>query len=56
MTAQPFKINTIFTIVTKLIFIFPDVFGLSNLVIAIFADVGVTILIILNSLRLLNYK
>ena len=56
MTAQLLKINTIFAIVTKLIFIFPAVFGLNNLVMAIFADVGVTILIILNSLRLLNYK
>ena len=56
MTAQPFKINTIFAIVTKFIFIFPAVFGLSNLVMEIFADAGVTIFIILNSLKLLNYK
>jgi len=56
MTAQPFKINTIFAIVTKFIFIFPAVFGQSNLVMEMFSDAGVTIFIILNSLRLLNYK
>ncbi len=56
MTAQPFKINTIFAIVTKFIFIFPAVFGLSILVMEMFSDAGVTIFIILNSLRLLNYK
>ena len=50
------KINTIFAIVTKFIFIILAVSGLSNLVMAIFADVGVTILVILNSLRLLKYK
>lgn len=55
-TNSTIKINTIFAIVTKFIFILLAVFGLSNLVMAIFADVGVTILVILNSLRLLNYK
>ena len=55
-TNTTIKINTIFAIVTKFIFILLAVFGLSNLVMAIFADVGVTILVILNSLRLLNYK
>lgn len=55
-TNSTIKINTIFAIVTKFIFIFLAVFGLSNLVMAIFADVGVTILVILNSLRLLKYK
>lgn len=55
-TNSTIKINTIFALVTKFIFILLAVFGLSNLVMAIFADVGVTILVILNSLRLLNYK
>ena len=55
-TNSTIKINTIFALVTKFIFILLAVFGLSNLVMAIFADVGVTILVILNSLRLLNFK
>jgi Cd2+/Zn2+-exporting ATPase len=55
-TNSTIKINTIFAIVTKFIFILLAVFGLSSLVMAIFADVGVTILVILNSLRLTNYK
>ncbi len=55
-TNSTIKINTIFAIVTKFIFILLAVLGLSNLVMAIFADVGVTILVILNSLRLLKYK
>ena len=50
------KLNTIFAIVTKFVFILLAVFGLSNLVMAIFADVGVTVLVILNSLRLLKYN
>lgn len=37
-------------------FIFLAMCGLSNLVMAIFADVGVTVLVNLNRLRLLNYK
>jgi Zn2+/Cd2+-exporting ATPase len=55
-TLATIKLNTIFAITTKLIFIVLAVTGLSNLVMAIFADVGVTILVIINSLRLLNYK
>ncbi|HQY53243.1 MAG TPA: heavy metal translocating P-type ATPase [Ignavibacteria bacterium] len=50
------KVNSIFAITTKLIFIVLAVVGLSNLVMAIMADVGVTILVILNSLRLLKYN
>lgn len=55
-TISTIKINTTFAIVTKFTFIILAVLGLSNLVMAIFADVGVTIIVILNSLRLLNYK
>ena len=50
------KINTTAAIATKLIFIILAIFGLSSLAMAIFADVGVTVLVILNSLRLLNFK
>jgi Cd2+/Zn2+-exporting ATPase len=49
------KINTALAIGTKLIFIGLAIAGLSNLALAIFADVGVTVLVILNSLRLLNF-
>lgn len=50
------RLNIVFAIITKFIFIILAVIGLSNLVMAIFADVGVTILVILNSLRLLKYN
>ena len=50
------KINTTAAIATKLVFVILAIFGLSSLAVAIFADVGVTVLVILNSLRLLNYK
>ncbi len=50
------KVNTIFAITTKFLFIVLAILGLSNLVMAIMADVGVTIIVILNSLRLLKYK
>lgn len=55
-TNSTIKMNTLFAIITKFIFILLAIFGLSNLVMAIFADVGVTILVILNSLRLLKYN
>jgi Cd2+/Zn2+-exporting ATPase len=50
------KINTTAAIATKILFVVLAIFGISNLAMAIFADVGVTILVILNSLRLLNFK
>lgn len=50
------KINTTVAISTKLVFVILAIFGLSSLALAIFADVGVTVLVILNSLRLLNFK
>ncbi|MBN8568044.1 MAG: cadmium-translocating P-type ATPase [Ignavibacteria bacterium] len=55
-TLQTIKINTGFAIGVKFLFILLAVFGLSNLVLAIFADVGVTILVIANSLRLSSFK
>ncbi|MCC6160357.1 MAG: heavy metal translocating P-type ATPase [Deltaproteobacteria bacterium] len=50
------QINTTAAIVTKLVFVTLAILGLSSLALAIFADVGVTVLVILNSLRLLSYK
>ncbi len=55
-TISTIKINTMLAVATKLVFVVLAIFGLSSLAMAIFADVGVTVLVILNSLRLLNFK
>lgn len=55
-TLVQIKINTIGAVVVKLIFITLAFAGYSNLVLAIAADVGVTLLVILLSLRLMNTK
>ena len=55
-TISTIKINTAFAIATKVLFVILAILGLSSLALAIFADVGVTVLVILNSLRLLNFK
>lgn len=55
-TLNMIKINTGFAIVVKAMVIFLALIGASNLALAIFADVGVTILVTLNSLRLLKFR
>lgn len=55
-TISTIKINTTLAVATKLVFIVLAILGISSLALAIFADVGVTVLVILNSLRLLNFK
>jgi len=55
-TISTIKINTILAVATKIVFIVLAVLGISSLALAIFADVGVTVLVILNSLQLLNFK
>lgn len=50
------KVNTSIAVATKLIFIILAIAGMSSLALAIFADVGVTVLVILNSLRLLRFE
>ena len=55
-TVSTIKINTALAIGTKLIFIGLAIAGLSSLALAIFADVGVTVLVIVNSLRLLRFE
>ena len=50
------KVNTSIAIVTKLLFVALAIGGVSSLALAIFADVGVTVLVILNSLRLLRFE
>jgi Cd2+/Zn2+-exporting ATPase len=55
-TISTIRINTTAAVLTKLVFVVLAILGMSSLAMAIFADVGVTILVILNSLRLLNFK
>ncbi len=55
-TISTIKINTTLAVATKIVFIGLAIFGVSSLALAIFADVGMTVLVILNSLRLLNFK
>lgn len=55
-TVRTIKFNTIAAIAIKLIFILLAFVGFSNLVLAIAADVGVTIVVILVSLRLMQFE
>ncbi len=55
-TVNTIKINTVGAIAVKLIFILLAFLGHGNLVMAITADVGVTLVVILISLRLLTWK
>lgn len=50
------KINVAFALISKFIILILGIFGFSNMIIAIFADVGVSIICILNSIRLLKNK
>ena len=51
------KENLIFAMSVKVIILLLSVFGLSNMWMAVFADTGVTLLTILNTLRIINkYK
>ena len=55
-TISTIRFNTILAVATKLVFITLAIFGLSSLALAILADVGVTIVVILISLRLLKFE
>ena len=55
-TNKIIKQNLIFAFGTKLLFLSLSVFGLTGMWQAVFADVGVTLLTILNSIRVLNKK
>lgn len=50
------KFNISFAIITKLVFLILTMFGISNLWMAIIADTGATLIVILNSLRLLSIE
>ena len=55
-TLKIVKENIIFAMIVKIIILLLSVLGITTMWIAVFADVGVSILAILNSLRLLKYK
>jgi Cd2+/Zn2+-exporting ATPase len=55
-TLRRIKFNTIGAIAVKLIFITLAFIGYSNLVFAIAADVGVTLIVILTSLNLMKFE
>ena len=48
--------NIIFALVTKLLFLTLGAIGITGMLLAVFADVGVTLIAIFNSLRVLMYK
>lgn len=50
------KENIIFALFTKILVLLLSVFGITGLYLAIFADVGVSVLAILNSMRMLAFK
>ena len=56
MTIRTIRWNVAFAITVKFIFIVLALLGLSSLALAIFADVGVTFIVILISIRLLFIK
>ena len=54
-TASTIRINTILAVAVKLVFLGLAVVGISNLSLAIFADVGMTIIVVMYSLRLFKF-
>lgn len=55
-TNKIIKENLIFAISMKLVFLTLSLFGLTTMAFAVFADVGVTLITILNSIRILKTK
>jgi Cd2+/Zn2+-exporting ATPase len=53
---QTIRVNTSAAVGIKLLFLSLALVGRSNLALAIFADVGVTLMVVLNSLRLFQYQ
>jgi Zn2+/Cd2+-exporting ATPase len=54
-TLGTIRLNIVLALAVKFIFIALALLGMSNLALAIFADVGVTLIVILISLRLMNW-
>lgn len=55
VSGDTIRINTTAAIAVKVIFLVLALVGKSSLALAIFADVGITVLVVANSLRLFNY-
>ena len=55
-TSKIIKENLIFAISIKILFLTLGLFGIASMWQAVFADVGVTVITILNSIRILNFK
>ena len=55
-TSKIIKQNLVFALGTKILFLVLSTIGLTGMAFAIFADVGVTVLTILNSIRILKKK
>lgn len=55
-TVGKIKFNTYFALGTKSVFLLLAITGLSSLSLAIFADVGVTLIVVLNGLSLYKFK
>ncbi|MBQ8043548.1 MAG: cadmium-translocating P-type ATPase [Clostridia bacterium] len=55
-TNRIIKQNLVFALGMKITFLTLSLFGLTNMLIAVFADVGVTLMTILNSVRILKKK
>jgi Cd2+/Zn2+-exporting ATPase len=55
-TTKIVKENIIFAMTIKLLFLVLSALGITNMVFAVFADVGVTLIAIINSMRALFYK
>ena len=56
ITDRIIKQNLTFALATKIIILLLSVFGIGGMWQAIFADVGVTLITILNTLRILKYR
>lgn len=55
-TNKIIKQNLVFAIGVKIAILLLSIFGLANMYLAVFADTGVTLLTILNTLRIIQYK
>ncbi len=55
-TLNMIRFNTTLAVIIKLFFVALSLVGLSHLALAIFADVGVTVIVVLNSLRLMKFS
>jgi len=55
-TLKTIKINTLFAVTIKFLIVGLALLGFTNLALAIFADVGVTLIVILYSLQIMKWK